>query len=246
MTKQIVCMKWGAAYGAEYVNRLYRMIERNITGPFRLVCLTDDDAGIIDAVDCFPCPTIDAPPPYDNRPWRKVSLWGERVADLEGEVLFLDLDLVIVDSLDPFFDYGEGFCVIYNWTQPGLKVGNTSVYRFTVGSRTELLERFTADPMKVIKTFGNSQTYVTRNVGDVTFWPDAWCKSFKVHCIPRWPLNWLQTPRLPEGARVIAFTGTPNPPDAIAGEWPAKQGAGWHKKLYQHVRPTPWIDEHWK
>ena len=44
--KQIVCVKWGKAYGSEYVNRLYGMVARHTTPPFRVVCLTDDRQGI--------------------------------------------------------------------------------------------------------------------------------------------------------------------------------------------------------
>jgi hypothetical protein len=39
--KQIVCVKWGTLYGPEYVNRLYAMVKRNITGPFRLWKIKD-------------------------------------------------------------------------------------------------------------------------------------------------------------------------------------------------------------
>ncbi len=34
----IICMKWGDKYGAEYVNKLYAMVKRNITIPFQFVC----------------------------------------------------------------------------------------------------------------------------------------------------------------------------------------------------------------
>ena len=38
----------------------------------------------------------------------------------KGDVLFLDLDLVITGDLDRFFDFKPGFyCVIENWTQIG-------------------------------------------------------------------------------------------------------------------------------
>jgi len=56
--KQIVCVKWGTLYGPEYVNRLYTMVKRNITGPFRLVCLTDDREGIRPEVECFDLPEL--------------------------------------------------------------------------------------------------------------------------------------------------------------------------------------------
>ena len=42
----IVTIKWGDKYPAEYVNKLYRAIERNLTVRHRFVCLTDNDEGI--------------------------------------------------------------------------------------------------------------------------------------------------------------------------------------------------------
>ena len=29
----IVCMKWGKKFGPQYVNRLYKMVEKNLTLP---------------------------------------------------------------------------------------------------------------------------------------------------------------------------------------------------------------------
>ena len=44
--KLVLCMKWGTVYGPEYVNILYAMVARNITGEFKVVCFTDNSAGI--------------------------------------------------------------------------------------------------------------------------------------------------------------------------------------------------------
>ena len=46
----IICMKWGDKFPAIYVNRLYGMIDRNITIPFNLYCFTDNGIGIRDEV----------------------------------------------------------------------------------------------------------------------------------------------------------------------------------------------------
>ena len=56
--------------------------------------------------DCEDLPPLDV----ENMPvntkgiWPKARLWGPKLGNLEGPVLFLDLDLVIVGSLD------GGFC----------------------------------------------------------------------------------------------------------------------------------------
>ena len=41
-------------------------------------------------------------------------------SELKGDILFLDLDLVITSNIDKFFKYRPGtYCVIENWTQIG-------------------------------------------------------------------------------------------------------------------------------
>ena len=45
-----VCMKWGKKYDAEYVNKLYRGIKRNITKIFDFYCITEDRAGLLNEI----------------------------------------------------------------------------------------------------------------------------------------------------------------------------------------------------
>ena len=70
------------------------------------------------------------------------------------------------------------------------------------------------------------------------YWPDAWVRSFKRHCRPGFPLNFLLQPKLPADARIVAFHGKPDPDEAAAGY------SGKH--LNHHSRPAPWINEHWR
>lgn len=243
--KQILCMNWGDAYGPEYVNRLYSMVSRHVTGAFRFVCYTDNKDGIRAEVECFECPEVDIPSPKRNRGWRKISLWASCLPGLDGTVLFLDLDVVITGSLDDFFAYqsDKDFCVIHNWTHPKLMIGNTSAYRFCVGSHPEILERLLEDHSAVLGEFPNSQTYVSACLAhSIVFWPEHWCRSFKRHCIPGKLARWYQAPKLPEGTRLVAFPGRPNPHEAAIGYWPAP----WYKRIYKHIRPSDWIQQHWQ
>jgi len=129
--KQFICMKWGSLYGPEYVNRLYAMARAHSTGPVRFVCLTDDREGIRQEVECHDCPQVDIPLPHRMRGWRKLSTYAnsENLFGLTGQWLFLDLDVVVLGSLDVFFDYepDKTFIVMHNWTQPKKGIGNTSV-----------------------------------------------------------------------------------------------------------------------
>jgi hypothetical protein len=243
--KQIVCMNWGTAYGADYVNRLYSMVSRHVTGPFHFVCLTDRSEGIRGEVECRPCPEIDLPLPHRNRGWRKINLWAPSVDGLSpGDALFIDLDVVITDSIDSFFTYNPScsFVVIRNWTQPDKRIGNTSVYRFRVGGQPHLLSHLVENQQEMMARYQNSQTYISENVGEMEFWPDEWCRSFKVHCVPRGLKRYFVEPGLPAGTRIVAFPGVPNPPDAAIGRWPAP----WYKRAYKHFRPATWVQKHWQ
>ena len=82
-----------------------------------------------------------------------MSLWQYPLYDLKGDVLFLDLDLVITGDLDRFFDFKPGFyCVIENWTQIGKNIGNTSCFRFPVGKYNSVFK----NSKKILKNIGKN------------------------------------------------------------------------------------------
>ena len=100
MSYQFICVKWGNKYPADYVNRLYNMIKRQISSPFTLYCLTDDSEGMYPEI--HPLPIIDS---SLSGWWHKLSLFQEDFYGLKGDILYTDLDVVIVGELDEFFTY---------------------------------------------------------------------------------------------------------------------------------------------
>lgn len=240
----IICMKWGTLYGPEYVNRLYAMVRRNLTRPFRFMCFTDDPSGLDDGIEHAPIPEMRVDPPYENLPWRKLALYAPKLADLEGTALFMDLDVVVTGSLDDFFDPPGEYCIIHNWTHPDRIVGNSSVFRFEVGALTELLDVYHEKPTQYwVDKHRIEQTYLSHQLGRerLTYWPAEWCVSFKKHCLPGGPfglLNRFVPSKIPDGARVVVFHGNPNPDEALEGRWPGR----WYKGL----RPATWIADYWR
>ena len=241
----VLCMKWGTLYGPEYVNRLYGMVYRNLLRPFRFVCLTDDETGVRKEVECVPIPELGVDHPWSNLPWRKLVLYQRELAGLRGTALYLDLDVVVVGPLDPFFEHPGEFCIIHNWTHPRRMVGNSSVFRFEIGTLGVVLDLYnTASTQHWINLYGNSQTFLSHALGRerMTYWPPGWCVSFKRHCLPRWPLNFVRTAHIPANAHIVVFHGNPRPHAALVGEWPARG----HKRLYKRVRPVWWLRDYWR
>lgn len=267
MLKQVICINWGTKYGPRYINRLYGMVARNITPPFTFTCFCDDPAGIRDEVRTEPLPPLDVEMPTGTLGiWPKARLWGPELADLEGPVVFFDLDLVITGNLDGFFEYGDpnGVVLSRNPTKPLERLGQTSLFRFPVGSLVELQNKFRADPQGVADTYRFEQRFVTQNApGGVELFPAAWVRHFRRQCMRPFPINLFQPPRLPRDTRVVIFPGHLLPDDAIAGRYRKKNP---HKPVAEHLgdalrkpglrgkidhmrhymKPAPWVADAWR
>ena len=239
----IVCMKWGTAFPADYVNRLHRGVLRHAPAGTRFVCLTDDPSGLSPGIEARDIPALRLPATGLRRgPWRKLALWS-RDLGLGGDVLFLDLDVVITGPLAGFFSFEPGkLCLIRNWTQKNAGIGNSSVMRFPAGSAPHLVDAFEADAVALSFKHTNEQTFLSRESRlPMAFWPQGWCASFKHELMPRFPRNlWLEAPK-PAAASIVVFTGHPRPHEAAKGQWPAP----WYKKHYKSLKPVRWIAEAW-
>jgi hypothetical protein len=249
----VVCMKWGRRYGPDYVNRLYAGVVRGMGGElFRMVCMTDDAAGVRPEVECVPLPDFpDEPKALAMTPWRKLSLWQPRLGHgLDGQdAVFLDLDVVLVGDVRRLFKVhpGADFVVWENPTKRGRGIGNTSVFRWRVGAHPEIFEMYVRDAMALQRQHRIEQQWISACLGpgggDVQrYFPDGWCVSFKEDLLPGWPWRWWQRVPMPAGASVVVFHGKPDPDEALAGQWPAK---GW-KKIYKTIRPVEWIADFWR
>lgn len=241
----VLCIRWGRKYGPEYVNTLRRMVARHLRRPHRFVCLTDDPAGLDPEVEVRPIPKVGFAEFDERRPWTfahgwlKLTTFASPLHDLAGRTLFLDLDIVIVGPLDDFFERSEPFVVIREWDKRD-GTGNTSCYLYTIGAHADALEHLARGWPASIADVRNEQEYITGFLGrqgKLGYWPDAWCRSFKRHCLRPPPIGWFTTPRIPPDARIIVFHGRPNPPEVIAGI---------SGKWYRRVPPTPWVAEHWR
>ena len=239
-SRVVLCMKWGTKYGPEYVNRLYGMVRRHLKGDFRFVCLTDDHRGIVPEVQCLPIPSLALPPGIPERGWTKLTTFEADLHGLRGTALFLDLDVVIVDDITPFFEAPGEFLIIHDWKRPWRITGNSSVYRFRLGAHADVLAEFRRDQEQIRKRLRNEQAFlseVMHRQGRLSYWPADWCASYKYHCIPPWPTNYWRVPVVPNRCRIVIFHGEVNPPDALEGR---------RNRRFRFVKPAAWIQDHWQ
>lgn len=251
----IICIKWGNLYGPEYVNNLKRGVSLHLRRPHRFVCFTDDANGLDEGVETFPLPQLDLPSGHGDRRWRKLGLFRRDLADLKGTTLFLDLDLVVIGDLEPFFSEPGKFLIIRDddlfRSKPLRKlnptrdrflhsVGNSSVFRYEVGQHAYILDAYVADPDAATANYEISQQFQSAQLalhGNLQYWPREWCVSFKNACVPRYFASYFKDPAPPKGARIVVFAGNPKMSEVL-------EGGG--QKWYRRIGPVDWLRQAWR
>jgi len=174
----IVCLKHGQKYSYEYVNRLYRMVQRHCTLPYKFVCLTEDPDGLYDEIQTYNLPK------NLSGWWCKPYVFNPDLP-FNGTVLYLDLDVVIADNIDKLFGYSpHQWCVIRDFTRamrPKWHKYNSSVVRFESGQLAHIWEEFEKNPKDIQRRFHGDQDWLfaASRQKQAMFWPDSWILSWK-------------------------------------------------------------------
>jgi hypothetical protein len=249
---RIACIKWGTAFGPDYVNRLYSGVRRNLDRPIRFFCMTEDARGLHPDVEVLPLPDepfraeMDAALAVADRQgaMRKISLFREGVIPGgAGPVLGFDLDVVITGDLAPILEHAPGkLAMRADWVEArrGHPTGHGSVFRFDPSRHGYLYDEVAADPTAAVEwARGSEQRFTshrTQERGDFAYLPPAMVVSFKHGCLGLPPVNWLRSPRLPADARVVCFHGRPKMHEAVGG---------YRGSLLRYSRPCGWLADHW-
>ena len=219
----VICVFWGTKYPIKFVNILYSMCKRNLKDKFNFYCLTDEtNQPFTDGIK-----PIRIPDPQFDGWWNKMHLYDKRL-EIEGNILYLDLDVVVVNKLDDFFNQYQDsdFLCIRDFGQPTTTI-NSSVQRYNLKHHSFIYDDYMKNKSKYDGIHGD-QNVIT----DMMFrhqmthiLPDDWTYSYK------WPERGKPKkyekykPKehpLKNNAKVCVFHGHPNPDYAMqyeSGEW---------------------------
>lgn len=245
----VLSMKWGKLYPADYVNVLYNACRKNISGDFRFVCLTDDASGLRPEVESHPIPDLGLTTSmWRSGAWAKLGVFERDLYGLRGRALFIDLDMVICGSLDPFFehpsaflttDMGEGWRPGPRGSKP--REAGTCIFAFNLGQEAQIIDRFVADREAAVREHVIEQKWVGATASAMDYWPDDWVISFKRHL--RQPIGldlFLGPAAPPPTARVLAFHGTPRPIDLLRPGYRL-----WDRLPHMGHGQVPWMADYW-
>lgn len=218
----IVCLKAGTKYGAEYVNRLKSMIDRNITVPYRFYCFTDDNKGLNPEINIIPLPVEKRLQGW----WWKPYIFKKGHFSDGDEILFFDLDMVIIGNIDKLINFESGKFVglrdVGRVFRPHLQKLGSAVMKWPANQFSDIWEKMDSDP-HATKGLQGDQDWIWKCHHDrIKFFPDNWIKSYKWEVRTRSELTRLngkqvfksvRDPEIDPEIAVLAFHGTPNPED---------------------------------
>lgn len=217
----VLCVRFGNKYGSEYVERLRNMVNRHLTIPHEIVCLTDDQHPISGVRSIL---MLDQG--YVKKWWHKIHMFDPRLP-LQGRVLYLDLDLVISGSIDQLVGYEPTqFVGILDFNRKfhaTWKYLNSSVMAWDHGTQSHIFSQFMSNPKDAMRLQGD-QDWIWKLCRDrIVFWPTPWIQSYKWEIRSKEELVVIAGVRqfktikhdvvIPAGCSIAVFHGDPNPLD---------------------------------
>lgn len=137
----VLTWKWGDKFEARHVNVLRSMLARRLAIPHRLVCVTDDGAGLDAAIERIPIPARHSDSPRCRRRMRQFDrAWASAIGD---RILAIDLDVVLTGDITPLVDRPEPLVC---WRVGYAGVFSGSVILMNAGILDPLWQAFDADP----------------------------------------------------------------------------------------------------
>jgi len=202
----VVCLFWGAKYSIDYVNKLYSMVKRNLTVPYQFICYTNHPSlnfseGII----------------RKGLPFNQYEGWFNKLtlfsneADLKGNNLYLDLDVVILENIDELATFGrdDTFGIINDF-KPSI-VYNSSIMKFNNITAEHIWKSFKSDETNMLRNHGDQEiiSHYMKESPHLKIMPDEWTFSYKWSDRKQPRIYNPNYERMP--GKVAVFHGKPNP-----------------------------------
>lgn len=192
----VCAVRTGTKYPLFYVERLFASVSRHMTVGHDFCLITDDMASIPRVSGILAMRHTDQPG-Y----WAKLEMFRPDWR-WKSPLLYIDLDNVVVGSLDDLAECGGDLVGIRDWNLSDMM--NSGVMRIKPGIAPEIWAEYGGDPAKATFRYRWGDQHLISRVapGKITYWPAEWVPSWK-----------SSTPEQHAAARVISFNGDPKPAD---------------------------------
>lgn len=230
--KWIVCLKHGKKYNVYYVNKLYNMVKRHSTVSFKFACITENPEGLNSDIHVLNLPMLGGTRGW----WFKPYIFSNQFP-LHGTILFLDLDLVIANPIDKFWDFEpDKNVIIENFKLPKQDTSNdfnSSVIRFNSHSLPHIYNDYVASSKEIQNKYHGDQDWIFACAQkNFITWPKEWCMSYKWQIRDKQDLEVYNNkfrfksvvnPKINSETSILVFHGDPKPHEiddgAVVENW---------------------------
>lgn len=221
MKQNLICVHSGESYGPEYVLNLWKGATVNSSIDFDFYVFTDNiDQHPRDLGWNFvelPIWSFAGFKPW----WYKMEIFNHQHCPA-GNNLYIDLDTIIVNSIDDFWQYyPDEFCICHDFNRAfskNINWSNSSVMSWSGCSMSWLYNMFLNDMKNIIRSYRGDQDFIHAHTQqNQKWWPAEWAMSWK------WEVKrgGLQTPAgkyrsendyiIHPNTKIIVCHGSPNP-----------------------------------
>ena len=181
----IMCVKWGDKYSAEFVNKLFNMVEKNICGtPFTFYCYTDNGKDINPSVKIIPMQTD------LTQYWPKLELFK---LFRQGTNIFFDLDVVILQPMERllsvktrtvsilYSQWKEGFLLPHKKAKPENKYPtqyNSSIMKWQDNQGDEIYNYFQKNKDMILFKYRGIDRYLYHEPVQIDLLPTGIAYSY--------------------------------------------------------------------
>ncbi len=239
--KDVAIVFAGDKFTDQHVVQKRIQLDKYCSIPTRLSVLTDDPARIVGLglrdtrAVLLPNWNLSG---HRKLWWYKCFMFsGLQHIEWYDDVLYLDLDTILVNDIAKFWDYEPGkFCICQDFNRKFIRdypVSNSSVIRFNPKDYTDIYEYFEQNQQAVMKQFRGDQDYITWwfKERESKWWPEDWAMSYKWEILHggakhggtniRYPNDYLQPDQewvLQDQCSIVVFHGNPDPWDTHFGK----------------------------
>lgn len=210
----VICIKWGINYPSEYVNKLFKGIQRNTTKEFSFTCFTEVSTGII-----YPEIKIQPLPHYTGDWYSKIGLYNQDLYLPDDQVFYFDLDTVITGDLDEIFSYKGDFMILRDPYNKNLFGSGLMSWRPTA------VNHMWANYTNGYKHSRGDQAWPEEQYPTADIWQEAYPEkviSYKIHIVGKGRINnnnWPKHGGSLDTASIVYFHGKPKPHEVRELNW---------------------------
>ncbi|WP_171129264.1 MULTISPECIES: hypothetical protein [unclassified Ruegeria] len=243
----VICMKWGDAFGPDYVNMLFGAVQDHLQLEHDFLCITDNPHGLDQGILTYPLsfPQLERQD-WTHGKWPKLLMFNRDIVADYDTALFLDLDLLITGDLAPLLtlvqDQGglflmpkfRGFvwrmipAVLWDrapWLMNKVTRGNSSIVGFIPSEQFHLFDQF--DGRTALPKYDNDQNYISARAFSRKCYPKNWCVGI-IHLVHYWPFGLIfrRYKHRPRRPKIVIFNGDPKPVELVndkIGYWGSRR-----------------------